>query len=76
MKKRVHNPLSYDFSYPWCDDNNEEHTLTIPALGTASFDEPVALFMGKHLIDQIILEKGYRNNVYDEAERLKDEVFL
>ena len=74
---QLYNPLLKDFEYPWYDDHNEAHTLRLPSLVITTLPKAQGDFMLKHLIDEIINERGNTKKGHDaQAEEIKKEVLV
>ena len=72
---RLYNPSIEDFKYTYFDDDNIAHEFTINAMDFASFSEPIANFMEKHLIDFLIVNSnGDKINWEREIEKWRQKV--
>lgn len=73
----IYNPLKYDFSYPWKDEKNQEHILTIPTNDSIYFPYYQAHFMAKHIADAIINEMpSIVTNYEDERKKVLDIIYI
>jgi hypothetical protein len=70
---KLYNPLLKEFRYPWKNDQNEQIELVMKAAGFTEFPEYQAVFMKKHLADEIFNTQGYpkKNSVDDYKEIYK-----
>jgi hypothetical protein len=75
MKKNrpLYNCLDYDFLFEWFDDKNEVHILKIPSLDIAYFPEGQYEFMKKHLLDDVIEQRGVKNGNYELSRKMYEK---
>lgn len=68
--KGLFNPLDHDFTFEWLDDTNTARTLKIPSHDVVYFSPSQFNFMKKHLIDEILNGREFKNHelAFKEAE--------
>lgn len=62
----LYNPLRDDFTCELRDENNVQHTITMPSRQISYFDEPMAKVLKKRLADYIYFQTNM-SKAYDLA---------
>lgn len=68
------NPLMEDFSYEMLDDSNNTHTYTMRALEMTTFPKHIALFMRKHLADNVYHNMSTYTNNEDDMKKVFSQI--